>query len=219
MLTAPGGAAGGASVMVNYRLDDDGKLTIEHSAMADAPAPLRVHPHPYFNLNGDSGVGDHTLQIGADYFVEVDAMGAPVAVAAVDRTPFDFRQPAPIGARLHWPDSQIRLRGEFDHCFFVRSHFDGGQGALREVARVFDPGSGRRLQMFTTEAALQFCTGNRIAGQPNDVPAGPTRRRAGFGLGANPCPDLMSKPGPTSSCSQGRCIARPPSTGFRFSFR
>jgi aldose 1-epimerase len=189
-------AAGGANLLVNYRLDDDGGLTIEQSAMAAAPTPLTVNANPFFKLNGGSDLGDHILQIHADYFVEIDAMGAPLGVAAVERTPFDFRQPAPIGPRLRWPSSQLRLSGEFDHCFFVRSHFAGGQGPLRDVASVFDPRSGLRLQMSTTEAALQFCTDSRTAARPGDVPAALAWRRGGFGLEATPRPDLMNEAWP-----------------------
>ena len=185
-------AAGGANLLVDYRLDDDGRLTIEQSAMAAAPTLLRVNANPFFKLNGGSDVGDHILQLHADYFVKIDATGAPVGVAAVDRTPFDFRQPAPIGPRLRWPSSQVRLSGEFDHCFFVRSHFAGGQGAVREVASVFDPRSGLRLQMYTSEAALQFCTDSRTAAKPGDVPARLAWRCGGFGLEAAPRPELMN---------------------------
>ena len=139
-------------------------------------------------------MGDHILRIDADYFVEVDAVGAPVGVATVDRTPFDFREPAPIGVRLRWPDSQTRPSGEFDHCFLVDDDVAGGQGALREVARVFDPGSGRCLQMFTTAAALQFCTGSRI--HAGAAAAIPSSGRGGFGLDATALPDLMSEAWP-----------------------
>lgn len=176
-------APGGAHVQVNFRLDDDGSLVINHNAMAMAPARLHAEAHPCFNLNGGAtDVGDHMLQIDADYYVEVGAGGEPVGVAAVGGTPFDFRQPAAIGPRLGWPDTQIRLVGGFDHCYFVRSHMAGGQGALREVARVVDPGSGRRLQVYTTEAALQLCTGKPAAGVQG----------RGFWLDANPRPELMS---------------------------
>ncbi|KQV61905.1 hypothetical protein ASD07_00980 [Duganella sp. Root336D2] len=146
--------------MTRFRLDDDGSLTVEHEVVAMALAPLETASNPCFNLNGGmADVGDHMLQIDADYYVEADANGAPAGVAAVAGTAFDFRQPAPIGARLRWPDSQLVGRAGFDHCFFVRDHFAGGQGPLRKVARVVDPGSGRCLQVYTTEAAMQFCAG------------------------------------------------------------
>ena len=194
LLMAPGGAAGGpANLQVTYRLDDDGSLVIDYNAMAGMTTALQVRSNPYFNLNaGNADAGDHMLQIDADYYVEIDASGTAVGVAAVGGTPFDFRYPAPIGPRLSWPDSQIRVSGGFDHCFFVRSHFAGGQGGLREVARVYDPASGRRLQMCTTEAALQFCTGSRSVDTPGRAPAGPHARRDGFCLEANARPSLVS---------------------------
>lgn len=151
------GAGGAIAQQARYRLDEDGNLTVDHEVMAMVPTPLDVALNPCFNLNGGiAEVGDHMLQIDADYYVEVDADGTPVGIAAVGGTAFDFRQPAPIGARLRWPDSQVHMKGGFDHSFFVRNHFSGGQGDLREVARVYDPGSGRRLQIHTTESAVQF---------------------------------------------------------------
>ncbi|MGW8392616.1 aldose epimerase family protein [Pseudoduganella sp. HUAS MS19] len=163
--------------LAKYRLDDDGSLTVEHEVVAMALTQLETAFNPSFNLNGGlADVGDHMVQIDADYFVESDADGLPAGVAAVAGTAFDFRQPAPIGARLRWPDSQLRGRDGFDHCLFVRDHFAGGQGPLRKVARVVDPGSGRCLQVYTTEAAVQFCAG----------------AQAGFTLEARARPELAS---------------------------
>lgn len=182
------GPVGAASLMVHYHLDDEGRLTVSHDTVAGLAAPLDGMAYPYFNLNGGSaGVDDHMLQIDAGYYVEVDRGGMPVGVAAVDGTPFDFRQPAAIGPRLHWTDSQIGLAGGFDHSYFVRDHYAGGQGALREVARVFDPGSGRRLQVYTTEAALHFCSGKAAAPEP-----GEGQQHGGFCLETQARPDLMS---------------------------
>ena len=182
-------SAGGTTVdqVVHYRLDDDGSLIIDYKAMAESPAPLAAMAPPYFNLNGGaSDIGDHMLQIDASYYVEVDAGGAPVGIAAVNGTPFDFRQPAAIGPRLRWPDAQIHQAGGFDHCYCVRGHLNGGQGALREVARVFDPGSGRRLQVSTTEAGMQFCSGQPSVGDHAQ------RRQDGFCLETKSHPDLAS---------------------------
>jgi aldose 1-epimerase len=171
------GAGGAVAQMASYQLDDDGALTVQHEVMAMVPTPLEVAFNPCFNLNGgQADVGDHMVQIDADYYVEVDADGAPVGVAAVNGTAFDFRQPAPIGARLRWPDRQVHLQGGIDHCFFVRNHFAGGQGPLREVGRVNDPGSGRRLQIHTTESALRFSAAHK----------------GGFRLEAKAHPQLMS---------------------------
>jgi aldose 1-epimerase len=156
-LTAGGDGAG---MLVHYRLDDEGGLTIEYQSVAGVPIPLAALAYPAFNLSGGPGdVADHMVQIDADYFEEAGPGGMPGGVAAVGGTAFDFRHPAAIGPRLRWTDSQLQRDGGFDHCFCVRNHFAGGQGALREVARVFDPASGRRLQVHTTEAAVRFSSG------------------------------------------------------------
>lgn len=193
LMAAAGGAGGDAAdLLVNYRLEDDGSLFIDYTAMAVLPTLLGVMSNPCFNLNGGiADIGDHMLQIDSDYFVEIDAGGAPTAVAAVGGTPFDLRRPAPIGPRLRWTDSQMDLAGGFDHCFFVRNHYAGGQGELREVARVVDPGSGRRLEIHTTEAAVQFCAGQRAAGVP-EIGTGSSKGRSGFYLEANAHPELMN---------------------------
>ena len=167
-LISPDGDAGfpgNVEVQVHYTLDDDGKLTIEYEAESDAPTPINLTSHPYFNLNGGvADVGDHMLQIDADFYLETDRGGIPVGVAAVGGTPFDFRQPAAIGPRLAWLDPQLKRAGGFNHCYFMRAHSKGRAGLLREVARAVDPGSGRQLLVSTTEPAVQFSSGPALDG-------------------------------------------------------
>lgn len=180
---------GSAACSARYRLGDDGSLRIDREVLAMAATRLGENAQPCFSLNGGSAdAGDHLLRLDADYFVEVGAGGAPVGVAAVAGTAFDFREPAPIGARLRWPDSQIRLADGFDHSFFVRNHYAGGQGVLREVAQVLDPGSGRCLRMETTEAAVRFCMRKPGA----DIEQGPAPLHGGFSLDADARPELAS---------------------------
>jgi aldose 1-epimerase len=194
-LQSPDGDAGfpgNVDVRVHYRLAHDGRLTIEYAAESDAPTPINLTAHPYFNLNGGvADVGDHMLQIDADYYLETDAGGIPLGVAAVGGTPFDFRQPAAIGPRLGWPDSQLHLSGGFDHCYCVRASVRGRAGPLREVARVYDPGSGRCLQVSTTEAGLQFYSGNWLGGVQGRA-ARPYARHDGFCLEAQAYPDQVN---------------------------
>lgn len=156
--------SGALQVIVHYRLGDDGSLAIEVEAQAPAPTPAPMHltVHPYFNLNGGrADVGDHMLQIDADKYIEVDADGWPLRMARVGGTAFDFRRPAAIGARLTWPDPQVEAAGGFNHRYCVMRR---QAGALREVARVVDPGSGRRLQVSTTGGGLQLYSGNALDG-------------------------------------------------------
>jgi aldose 1-epimerase len=185
----------GAGMLVHYRLDDDGNLTIEYQAVAGVPIPLASLAHPAFNLSGGlADVGDHMVQIDADYFEETGPAGTPAGVAAVGGTAFDFRQAAAIGPRLRWTDTQLQRVGGFDHCFCVRNHFAGGQGQLREVARVFDPASGRRLQLYTTEAAVQFSSGADVAGMPG-LDAFRIEAHARPGLMSAAWPRVMLHPG------------------------
>jgi aldose 1-epimerase len=180
-------------LQVSYRLNDDGSLVVDYDAMAGFTVPLKVKAAPCFNLSGcHADIGDHMLQIDADYFEETDAGGAPAGIASVGGTPFDFRQPAAIGSRLRWPDPRIDLAGGFDHCFFVRNHARGGQGALREVARVLDPASGRCLQVSTGETALRFCSGTLPRGLRERPQPKRYQRRDGFFLQSIARPEVIS---------------------------
>lgn len=199
----------GAGMLVHYRLDDDGGLTIEYQAVAGVPIPLASLAHPAFNLSGSpADVGDHMLQIDADYFEEAGPAGTPAGVAAVGGTAFDFRQAAAIGPRLHWTDTQLQRAGGFDHCFCVRNHFAGGQGQLREAARVFDPASGRRLQLYTTEAAVRFSSGVGVADMP---------RLDAFRVEAHARPGLMSAAWPRVMLHPGQVYRQ--TTVYRLSLQ
>ncbi|MFP3559575.1 flagellar biosynthesis anti-sigma factor FlgM, partial [Paraburkholderia sp. SIMBA_049] len=119
---------------------NDGTLTIDYTGVTDAPTPLNLTNHSYFNLSGRAGsdVRGHLLQIDADAFVEVDDALIPTGTADVTGSAFDFRQSAPIGARLDWPHAQLARGRGFDHCYVLR---DPGRG-VRPVAAIYDPESG-----------------------------------------------------------------------------
>lgn len=187
-----GGFPGEVDVLVHYRLDDDGSLVIAYEAESDQATPLNLTAHPYFNLNGGvADVGDHLLRIDAGHYLQTDATGIPTGVATVAGSPFDFRAPAPIGPRLVWPHGQLELNGGFDHCYCIDGRGDGRAGPLREVARVVDPGSGRCLQVSTTEAGLQFYSGNWLDGVPGRGRR-PYARHDGFCLEAHAFPDQLN---------------------------
>lgn len=187
-----GGYPGNLKVQVTYQLDDAGALSIDYQASADAPTPVNLTAHPYFNLNGGSAdIGDQLLWIGADEYLPVDAGLIPVGRAPVAGSAFDFRQAAPIGPRLGWPEPQLALAGGFDHCFCLRPA--DGDHALRDVARVVDPGSGRQLTVATTETGLQFYSGNFLAGVPGRH-GQPYHIHDGFCLEAQAYPDQINGP-------------------------
>ena len=184
-LHSPAGADGGAAtVEVSYLLDDRGRLTIDWQAVAEEGGTIDLGAPPFFNLNGGRGdVGDHMLQIDANYYLKIDHGGIPLGMEAVGGTAFDFRHPAPIGARLEWPDVQLGLARGFDHCYWIGRGASHRQGTLRQVAQVVDPVSGRRLTVATTDAGLRFFSG----GQPGGECGG----RAGFSLAGCAHPEQL----------------------------
>jgi aldose 1-epimerase len=187
------GFPGNVDVTVRYSLDDEGELTIDYWARSDAPTPLNLTNHAYFNLTGEPGIDirGHVISIEADRFFEVDAALIPCRESLVAGNAFDFRQSAPIGARLDWPHAQLSLAGGFDHCYVLPGVALEGR-PVREVARVYDPTSGRELTVSTDQRGLQFYTGNFLSDEPghNGSRYG---RHAGFCLEAGAFPNEINR--------------------------
>lgn len=185
------GFPGNVSVQVRYALDDDGTLTLDYEAVTDAPTPLNLTSHPYFNLSGEPGsdIRGHVLTIDADAFLEVDAQMIPLGVADVSGSAFDFRHGAPLGARLDWPHAQLARAGGFDHCYLLREREAGA--IVRTVANVYEPASGRELSVATDQRGLQCYTGNHLEGMPGRHGA-PCVRHAGLCLEAGGYPNQIN---------------------------
>ncbi|MDY1548506.1 aldose epimerase family protein [Luteibacter sahnii] len=184
-----GGFPGEVRVELRVRLDDDGTLDLRYAATTDAPTPLSLTAHPYFNLSDRRpDIRDHVIRIDADEFLAIDAGAIPIGRQAVAGSAFDFREAAPIGSRLHWPDPQLRLVGGFDHCYVARP---GPVDTPRTVAVVTEPLSGRRLTIDTDRPGLQFYSGQKLTGQParRGDAYGPF---AGFALEAQAFPNQMN---------------------------
>jgi aldose 1-epimerase len=157
------GYPGAVTVHVSYTLTDRDELVFDYAATADAATPVNLSHHCYFNLAGAAGadVLDHELTLHADAFTPVDETLIPLGSAAgVEGTPFDFREPTPIGARIDADHPQIAHGRGYDHNFVLRRPGPG----LVHAARLFAPASGRRLDVHTTEPGLQLYTGNRLDG-------------------------------------------------------
>ena len=162
------GFPGAVAVSVRYTLDGPA-LKIDYRAETDRPTVINLTNHSYFNLSGE-GSGDvfgHILTVEADHFLPIRPDGIPTgAVHPVDRTPFDFRTPCPIGARIRQADPQLQRAGGYDHGFLVR-----GSG-LRRAAHLLDPASKRTLTVHSTEPVVHVYSGNNLTG----ALAGPSGR-------------------------------------------
>ncbi|MDT7788571.1 MAG: aldose 1-epimerase [Pseudonocardiales bacterium] len=184
------GFPGRVTTAVTYHLDARNRLTISYRAETDAPTVLNLTNHTYWNLAGE-GSGDiyhHLLTIRAGSFCAVDdnliPEGHPLPVGG---TPFDFREPTPIGARIEAPDSQLRVAHGYDHNWALDE-------AEQFAARAHDLGSGRVLTVRTTEPGLQFYSGNFLSDALVGTSGHPYRRGAGFALEAQRFPDSPNRP-------------------------
>jgi len=188
------GYPGTLTATVVCSLREDGSLMLDYKATSDAPTVVNLTNHAYFNLagEGEGTILDHVLQLESDSFTPVDATLIPTGeLQPVAGTPFDFRKPTPIGARIDAADEQIRRGGGYDHNFVVR----GTPGELRMAARVVDEKSGRVLEVLTTEPGVQFYTGNFLDGKVKGKSGKPYVKRGAFCLETQHYPDSPNQPG------------------------
>lgn len=161
------GFPGELTAHVTYRLSDDDSLEIDYEATTTAPTPVNLANHAYFNLAGDPrrSILNHLLQINADSFTPVEANLIPTGeLRPVAGTPFDFRHATAIGAGIEGADEQLKLAHGYDHNWILRAARTGSP--LRLAAVLTDPGSGRVLEIRTTQPGLQFYSGNFMNGKP-----------------------------------------------------
>jgi len=177
---------------VSYVLEGN-MVWIETRATTEAPTIVSLANHAYFNLAGEgsASVLDHELQIEADAFTPLDGTQIPTGeIRAVEGTPFDFRTPRRVGEQIEAQDEQIMLGAGYDHNFVVR----GEAGSLRPVATVYEPTSGRVLEVASTEPGVQFYSGNFLDGSVSGPSGRPYMRRGGLCLETQGFPDAVNQP-------------------------
>jgi aldose 1-epimerase len=196
------GYPGNLLATVRYTLVK-GDLRIEYSATTDKDTVVNLTNHSYFNLAGQGDILNHQLTLHASRFTPVDAGLIPTGeLKPVESSPFDFRKPTAVGARIHADDEQLHLGRGYDHNWVLDSGNAGNK--LAEAAEVYDPSSGRVLKVLTDQPGIQFYSGNFLDGSIKGKGGKPDELHAALCLETQHFPDSPNHPDfPTTELKPG----------------
>jgi len=205
-----GGFPGNLSVEVIYRLTDENELQIEYTASTDKATPVNMTNHTYFNLDGGKDILGHVLYLQAENYTPVDATLIPTGeIQSVMGTPLDFTHPAAIGARIGKMNGNP---GGYDHNLVLSVETE----KRKLAAHVGDPVSGREMEVWTTEPAVQFYSGNFLDGMITGKRGAVYGKHSGFCLETQHYPDAPNHPSFPSIVLRPGCTYRS-ETVYRFS--
>lgn len=174
------GFSGELRTTVVYSFNDDNELSIEYMSTTNKKTIINLTSHGFFSLPGIANptptIENQICEINADYYIPIDDTSIPTGeIRFVEGTPFDFRQPKPIGQDIEADDVQIKNGAGYDHCFVLNKK---EEGELSFAARLTNPTSGRIMEVYTTEPGVQLYTDNWADGYKGQHGATFPRRSA-----------------------------------------
>ncbi|MFA7421241.1 MAG: aldose epimerase family protein [Melioribacteraceae bacterium] len=187
------GYPGNVSIKVTYSLTEKNELIVEYSGRTDKTTIINTSHHSYFNLSGDltKTILDHQLMLDADYFTSVDkGLIATGELTKVESTPFDFRSLTPIGKNVNADDQQIRYGLGYDHNWVINNW----DKSVKKVGELYEPNSGRLMEVFSDQPGIQFYSGNFLDGSVMGKRGSVYKYRTGLCLETQHFPDSPNKP-------------------------
>jgi aldose 1-epimerase len=188
------GFPGELTVAMSYKLTNEHELIIQYEAKCDKPTVINLTNHSYFNLHGagNGTILDHLLMLNADSFTPIDSTLIPTGeFTPVENTPFDFRKATAIGERISSDHQQIKYGLGYDMNFVLKKVADQTNVL---AASVYEPQSGRLLEVFTDQPGIQFYSGNFLDGSRVGKKGKTYGYRTGFCLETQHFPNSPNQP-------------------------
>jgi len=185
------GYPGNLYVTVTYELTRANDLIISYRATTDKKTIVNLTNHTYFNLNpSHSDILEHQLQLNASRYLPVDETLIPKNLEAVESTPFDFTESKAIGRDIALQDEQLYFGKGYDHCWVI----DQTEEKLANAATLYDPETGRKVEVLTDEPGIQFYSGNFLDGTIKGKGGRSYGFRSGLCLETQHFPDSPNRP-------------------------
>lgn len=188
------GFPGNVNVQMTYSLTQDNELEIKYKATTDKPTHINLTNHSHFNLKGagNGDILDQILTVNASNITPVDSLLIPTGeIASVENTPFDFRKATAIGQRINDDNDQLKKGKGYDHNWVVDKK---DSSTVELIATLYDPTSGRVMEVLTDQPGVQIYTGNFFTGKVIGKYGKPLLHRGAIAMEVQKFPDTPNQP-------------------------